>query len=146
MKDNPFMLSCHHYATKEWENIPIFRCLLPFNKPNWIIKHEDLYNLCIWIELNIYSYIDEITFPEETMIDYQTVGVLLRIATGMLFKCNLSKDLKIELNNNIIRNINAAYAMQLSNELPFQGVGHWFDPHSPNGYCAHYASDTLINS
>ena len=119
MKDNPFMLSCHHYTTKEWENIPIFRCLLPFNKSNWIIKHEDLYNLCVWIELNIYPYIDEESFSEETIIDYETIGVLLRIATGMLFKCNLSKDLKIELNNNIIRNINAAYVMQLSNELPF---------------------------
>ena len=79
-------------------------------------------------------------------LTYTTLGVLVRISTGMIFKCELSKDDKIALHDNLIRNVYDMFYKRMDDELPFQGIDYWFSLYPLCGYCIHNASDTLINS
>lgn len=108
---NPFLVYSHNFVTKKEEIIPRFRSLSPYKTPAWFFKHDDLVDVSDWIEVNIFSCIPILTDT--------TISVLIRIATGMLNKCNLQKTTIIQLHQNLINNINSAFEKQLLSELPF---------------------------
>lgn len=68
-------------------------------------------DVCDWIEINICTQMESLT--------YTTLGVLVRISTGMIFKCELSKDDKIALHDNLIRNVYDMFYKRMDDELPF---------------------------
>ena len=52
-------------------------------------------------------------------IDYKTLDVLIRIATGMLNKCNIPKKIQIMFHDNMVRNLQAEYTNIILSDLPF---------------------------
>lgn len=52
-------------------------------------------------------------------IDYKTLGVLIRIATGMLSKCNIPKEVQIMFHDNMVDNIMTEHTQVVLSELPF---------------------------
>ena len=114
MKDNQFLIYSFDVKENQWEKIPRFRSMMPFKNPMWFAKHEDLCNICDWIEINIYGNLE--------FIDYRTLDVLIRISTGMLYKCNISKQDASILHHNLVANAKNAHFELNSKDLPFQGM------------------------
>lgn len=52
-------------------------------------------------------------------MDIETVLVLIRIATGMLNKCNIPKCMQIMFHDNMTENLRAEHALIVTSELPF---------------------------
>lgn len=52
-------------------------------------------------------------------IDYKTTEVLIRIATGMLNKCNIPKSLQIMFHDNMVENLRSEYTNVVTSDLPF---------------------------
>lgn len=52
-------------------------------------------------------------------IDYKTMGVLIRIATGMLNKCNIPKSLQIMFHDNMVENLRSEHTSIVTSDLPF---------------------------
>ena len=111
MKDNPFLIYSFDVKKNQWEKIPRFRSMMPFKTITWFAKHNDLSNVCDWIEVNIYGNLE--------FIDYRTLDVLIRISTGMLYKCNISKQDASMLHYNLVINAKNAHFELSSKDLPF---------------------------
>lgn len=112
MKENPFLIYSFDVLKNKWENIPRFRCMMPFKTPAWFTKHEDLCDVCDWVEINIYS-------DKELFGNLNTLDVLIRIASSMLYKCNLPKDILLQLHHNLVLNVKNAYSDYVQEGLPF---------------------------
>ena len=54
-------------------------------------------------------------------IDYKTLDVLIRIATGMLNKCNIPKTVQIMFHDNMVANLRKEHQEIILSDLPFQG-------------------------
>ena len=52
-------------------------------------------------------------------IDYKTMGVLVRIATGMLNKCNIPKCVQIMFHDNMVENLRKEHDAIVVADLPF---------------------------
>lgn len=52
-------------------------------------------------------------------IDYGTLHVLIRIATGMLNKCDIPKEYQIMFHDNMVDNLNKTYNNIILSSLPF---------------------------
>lgn len=52
-------------------------------------------------------------------IDYKTLHVLMRIATGMLNKCDIPKELAIMFHDNMVENLTREHTNVVLSELPF---------------------------
>ena len=101
-------------------NINVFA---PFPKPDvpWDISkeqkiatyHPDIVKLLEWVRSKIISNLG--------IMDYKTLDVLVRIATGMLNKCDIPKDTKILFHENMTHNLQAEHILILNSDLPFQG-------------------------
>lgn len=52
-------------------------------------------------------------------IDYKTMGVLVRIATGMLNKCNIPKCVQIMFHDNMVKNLREEHDAVIMADLPF---------------------------
>lgn len=50
---------------------------------------------------------------------YKTLDVLIRIATGMLNKCNIPNEIKILFHDNMVKNLHSVSAQIMLSELPF---------------------------
>jgi hypothetical protein len=64
-----------------------------------------------WINANIVIKLSS--------IDDKTMGVLVRIATGMLNKCNIPKSLQIMFHDNMVKNLQAEHLEIVMSDLPF---------------------------
>lgn len=101
-----------------YNNIRVFG---PFPEPScsWDISEEQkiaIYNnevktVLRWINENITSSL--------AVIDYRTLGVLIRIATGMLNKCNIPKDVKLLFHENMVKNLTEESTKCALSVLPF---------------------------
>lgn len=78
----------------------------------WLISHPDVEAVFIWIYENIILKLNGLT--------YITLDVLIRISTGMLNKCCIEKDLKIQIHDQIVRKIREDFCAEMLKELPFQ--------------------------
>lgn len=54
-----------------------------------------------------------------SIIDSKTLGVLIRIATGMLNKCNIPKCLQIMFHDNMVENLKTEHNEVIMSGLPF---------------------------
>lgn len=52
-------------------------------------------------------------------IDYKTLDVLIRIATGMLNKCNIPQEIQIMFHDNMVENLREEHTRIVLSELPF---------------------------
>ena len=52
-------------------------------------------------------------------LDYKTLDVLIRIATGMLNKCNIPKEMQIMFHDNMVENLKVEHMNIISSTLPF---------------------------
>lgn len=52
-------------------------------------------------------------------IDYKTLDVLIRIATGMLNKCNIPKEVQIMFHDNMVENLKKEHESIVLSDLPF---------------------------
>lgn len=58
-------------------------------------------------------------FKQSALYNYKTLDVLIRIATGMLNKCNISKELQIMFHDNMVKNLTAEFGDISTSDLPF---------------------------
>lgn len=77
----------------------------------WLISHPDVEAVFIWTYENIILKLNSLT--------YITLDVLIRISTGMLNKCCIEKDLKIQFHDQIVRKIREDFCAEMLKELPF---------------------------
>lgn len=113
MEANSLFLYEKDIVTNKVTKAPIFRCFLPFKKNDlkWYLKHKDILEVCIWVDVNIIENIEFLT--------YITVGVLVRIATGMICNCNIDNNTKIIMHTYLTNNIWESYKRQVEKDLPF---------------------------
>ena len=108
---------------KEHPDIPLDTADIfgPFPEPYvpWDISEEEkvvIYNKNVnevlkWITYNIVVNL--------SIINYKTLDVLIRIATGMLNKCDIPKELQIMFHDNMVENLRTEHRNTLTSELPF---------------------------
>ena len=100
-------------------NINVFG---PYPKPNvpWDISEvqkiatydPEVTSVLNWINTNIVIQLAGIT--------YKTKDVLVRIATGMLNKCNIPKEVQIMFHDNMVENLKVELEDIIQSDLPFQ--------------------------
>lgn len=76
-----------------------------------VIYQEDVAKVNKWL-------LNEI-FKQSALFNYETLGVLIRIATGMLNKCNISKGLQIMFHDNMVKNLKTECGNVSTSNLPF---------------------------
>lgn len=106
--------NCYIYSNSGVTLSYSFGEILPechFNR-DWFIRHKDVEQVLIWIYENIIINLKDLT--------YITLNVLIRISTGLLDKCDLDKDLKIQIHLQLVRKIQKDYCDLIFKDLPFQ--------------------------
>lgn len=93
----------------------------PYPKPDvpWDISeaqkiatyNSEVTKVLSWVNVNVVIKLD--------IIDYKTMGVLIRIATGMLNKCNIPKEIQIMFHDNMVKNLQTEYNNVILSTLPF---------------------------
>ena len=76
-----------------------------------VIYNKDVANVNKWLKNEI--------FNKSALFNYKTLDVLIRIATGMLNKCNIPKPLQIMFHDNMVENLRSEYNMIVDSSLPF---------------------------
>lgn len=110
-----YRLGKHHILLN---NIDVFG---PYPRPSvpWDISEAqkiaiydpEVSNVLNWINANIVINLSK--------IDYRTKDVLVRIATGMLNKCNLPKSINIMFHDNMVENLQIELHEVSLSGLPF---------------------------
>ena len=106
--------NCYVYSNKEPVLSYSFGISLPeyrFDR-DWFNRHKDVEQVLIWIYENIVMVLKRLT--------YITLNVLIRISTGLLDKCDLDKNLKIQIHLQLVRKIQKDYCEEIYKDLPFQ--------------------------
>lgn len=91
----------------------------PKAKVSWDISEEQkiaTYNqevtkVLTWIKMKIILNLDA--------LDYKTLHVLIRIATGMLNKCQIPKETQIMFHDNMVDNLQIEQTNIILSQLPF---------------------------
>lgn len=116
--NNAFVDYDSHYAflrNHKDELLSTIRCSTKCIYPvSWmtIMPHHDALMWLYWVNEKICLHID--------YEDIKTIGVKIRIATGMLNKLeSLTDEEKIQIHSNLTRNINAEYQKIQVSRLPF---------------------------
>ena len=76
-----------------------------------VIYNKDVHKVLIWITNKIVVNLSR--------LDYKTLDVLIRIATGMLNKCDIQKEVQISLHDNLVENLKTEHQKIVLSELPF---------------------------
>lgn len=75
------------------------------------IYNPEVTSVLAWIKTNIIF--------ELAVLDYRTLGVLIRIATGMLNKCDIPIEYKMMYHENLVENLWNAHRDIVLSDLPF---------------------------
>lgn len=105
--------NCYIYSIRGLSPSYSFGISLPeyrFDR-EWLNSHKDVEQVLIWIYENIVMDLKRLT--------YITLNVLIRISTGLLDKCDLDKDLKIQIHLQLVRKIQKEYCAEVYKDLPF---------------------------
>lgn len=85
-------------------------------------RNEYLRNILMWVNKKLVIQLD-IMLGGRTRKDYRTIGVIMRIATGMLNKLvkedKLSKKLSMKIHHNFVTTINGEISAINTEDLPF---------------------------
>ena len=76
-----------------------------------VIYNKDVANVNKWLKNEIFS--------KSALSNYKTLDVLMRIATGMLNKCNIPKELQIMFHDNMVKNLRSEHNLIMISGLPF---------------------------
>ena len=76
-----------------------------------VIYNKDVAKVNMWLKNEI--------FNKSALFNYKTLDVLIRIATGMLNKCDIPKELQIMFHDNMIENLKSEYSIIATSDLPF---------------------------
>lgn len=76
-----------------------------------VIYNKEVHKVLNWITTRIIINLSR--------LDYKTLDVLIRIATGMLNKCNIPKNLQIDLHTNMVENLRKEHNKIMLSDLPF---------------------------
>ena len=108
---------------QRYPNIPLDSTAVfgPYPQPlsPWDISEEEkivIYNKEVHTVLN---WVTTKIILNLSRLDYKTLGVLIRIATGMLNKCNISKNIQIQLQMNMVENLKKESVKITLSDLPF---------------------------
>lgn len=86
-------------------------CIEPFPREQSLVN-KDIRRWLKWVNYNIVIQLGE--------VDFTTLGVKLRIATGMLNRIESLTDLeKIQIHSNLTRNVNEEFYRIFDENLPF---------------------------
>ena len=77
-----------------------------------VMKNEDFTEILAWVHEKIIFDIEDMT--------YITLNVLIRILTGLLNKCNIEMNTKIELHDIIVSQLRNRKFYLVDKDLPFQ--------------------------
>lgn len=77
-----------------------------------VMKNEDFIEIMAWVHEKIIFGIEDMT--------YITLDVLIRILTGLLNKCNIEMNTKIELHDIIVSQLRNRKFYLVDKDLPFQ--------------------------
>ena len=94
----PFETSTVSYDISEEEKIATY--------------NKDVVRVLDWINKRIVIHIASMKY-------YKTLDVLVRIATGMLNRCYIQKDINMKFQINMLRNIYSEYNNTMLSTLPF---------------------------
>lgn len=109
--NNPFVITS--FLSNKRLETPRFRIFKDVKTPKWCIRHEDITNLCDWVELNI-------LLNDDTIHNWITAEVKVRIATCMMFKSkSIPQDEKLIIINKVQRNIYSILQNIRIEDLPF---------------------------
>lgn len=75
------------------------------------IYNKEVQKVLTWIKTKIIINLG--------LLDYKTLDVLIRIATGMLNKCNIQKELQIMFHDNMVENLRSESNKIILDDLPF---------------------------
>lgn len=53
------------------------------------------------------------------LYNYRTIEVMIRIFTGMLYKCNVNKEILIKIHDNFVKNVKEEHYKLINETLPF---------------------------
>ena len=53
------------------------------------------------------------------LYNYHTIEVMIRIFTGMLYKCNVNKEILIKIHDNFVKNVKEEHYKLINETLPF---------------------------
>ena len=120
--DEKYMLLRKRYENGETHIISCERAVFgPFPKPSvpWdiselekkVVYNPELRKLRIWIYKKIVLQLD--------LLNHDTIGVLIRIATGMLNKIDIPKGDKLILHEHMVKNIQNEHFKIITECLPF---------------------------
>lgn len=76
-----------------------------------VIYNQEVAKVLTWVMTRIVINLSN--------IDYRTLHVLIRIATGMLNKCDIPKEYQIMFHDNMVRNLENTYNEIVLSSLPF---------------------------
>lgn len=76
-----------------------------------VIYNKDVHKVLTWVTNKILVNLSR--------LDYKTLDVLIRIATGMLNKCDIQKEVQISLHDNLVENLKTEHQKIVLSELPF---------------------------
>lgn len=76
-----------------------------------VIYNKEVHKVLIWVTNKIVVNLSR--------LDYKTLDVLIRIATGMLNKCDIQKEVQISLHDNLVENLRTEHQQIILSELPF---------------------------
>ena len=75
------------------------------------IYNPEVTKVLRWVMRNMVIYLPDLR--------YKTLDVLIRIATGMLNKCDIPNEIKILFHDNMVKNLRSVSAQIVLSELPF---------------------------
>jgi len=73
--------------------------------------NQEVTKVLTWIKMKIILNLDA--------LDYKTLHVLIRIATGMLNKCQIPKETQIMFHDNMVDNLQIEHSNIILSQLPF---------------------------
>lgn len=93
----------------------------PFPKPEkaWDISELEKYAIYNPEVTKVLSWIKTRIVINLGCIEYKTLDVLIRIATGMLNKCNIPKEIQMTFHDNMVKNLVEEYNNCVLSTLPF---------------------------
>ena len=100
---NTVSLKCIEGKTSYWK----------LSEQNYLTKiwNTDIIKAVEWANRNIILNLG--------LHNYRTIEVMTRIFTGMLYKCDVDKEILIKIHDNFVRNVREEHYKLINEDLPF---------------------------
>lgn len=99
-------------------NTKVFGPYPPAQKP-WDISEAEKVAIYNQEVAKVLAWVNTRILINLSCINYKTLHVLMRVATGMLNNCNIPKELSIMFHDNMVENLTREHTRCVLSELPF---------------------------